>query len=42
MNKKIWNLFKLTGNIKYYLLYKELEDDEVGENKDKSTSDRRS
>ena len=25
MKEKIWNLFKLTGDIKYYLMYKEME-----------------
>jgi len=25
MKDKIWNLFKLTGDIKYYMLYKEME-----------------
>ncbi len=42
MNKKIWELFKLTGDIKYYLMYKKLEDDEIGENKDKRSSSTRS
>lgn len=32
MNKIIWELFKKTGNIKYFLLSKSLEG-EVGENK---------
>lgn len=25
MNDKIWNLFKLTGDVKYYMMYKEME-----------------
>ena len=25
MKEKIWNLFKLTGDIKYYLMYKGME-----------------
>lgn len=25
MKDKIWGLFKLTGDIKYYMLYKEME-----------------
>ncbi len=25
MNNKIWDLFKKTGDIKYYMLYKEME-----------------
>lgn len=25
MEDKIWDLFKLTGDIKYYMMYKEME-----------------
>ena len=25
MKDKIWDLFKITGNIKYYMMYKEME-----------------
>ena len=25
MKDKIWDLFKLTGNINYYMMYKEME-----------------
>ena len=25
MKNKIWDLFKLTGNINYYIMYKEME-----------------
>ena len=36
MKNKIWNLFKLTGDIKYYMMYKEMEILEVNEqNKNK-------
>ena len=38
MNKKLWELFKLTGDIKYYLMYRKLEEDENGEVKDKGNS----
>ena len=31
MKNKIWNLFKLTGDIKYYMMYKEMEILEVNE-----------
>ena len=40
MNKKLWELFKLTGDIKYYLMYRKLEEYEVNENKDKSDSNK--
>lgn len=36
MENKIWDLFKLTGNIKYYMMYKEMEkekEDEPNQNK---------
>ena len=35
MKDKVWNLFKLTGDIKYYLMYKEMESLE-GNEQDKS------
>lgn len=25
MKDKIWDLFKLTGDVKYYMMYKEME-----------------
>lgn len=25
MKDKVWNLFRVTGDIKYYILYKEME-----------------
>jgi len=25
MKEKIWTLFKLTGDVKYYIMYKEME-----------------
>ena len=31
MKDKIWYLFKLTGDIKYYMMYKEMEILEVNE-----------
>lgn len=37
MNQKIWNLFKLTGDIKYYIMYKEMEK----KTKDASSKDQR-
>lgn len=42
MNKEdIWNLFKITGKINYYLLFKRLEKEEVdyiGNSKNKGNS----
>ena len=36
MKNKIWDLFRLTGDIKYYMMYKEMEILEVNEqNKNK-------
>ena len=29
MKEKIWDLFKITGDIKYYMMYKEMENLEV-------------
>ncbi len=34
MQNKIWNLFKLTGDIKYYMMYKEMENLEVDETRE--------
>ena len=31
MKDKIWDLFRLTGDIKYYMMYKEMEILEVNE-----------
>ncbi len=31
MKDKIWDLFRLTGDIKYYIMYKEMENIEVNE-----------
>lgn len=31
MKNKIWDLFRLTGDIKYYMMYKEMEILEVNE-----------
>jgi len=28
MKDKIWNLFKITGDIKYYMMFKEMEKEE--------------
>ncbi len=33
MKKILWNLFKNTGNFKYYIFYKELEREEENENR---------
>lgn len=41
MENKIWNLFKLTGDIKYYMLYKEMEIiSKSANNQDKGNSDK--
>lgn len=29
MKDKIWDLFKITGDIKYYLMFKEMENQEI-------------
>ena len=29
MKDKIWDLFKITGDIKYYLMFKEMENQET-------------
>lgn len=31
MKDKIWDLFRLTGDIKYYMMYKEMESLETNE-----------
>ena len=31
MKDNIWDLFRLTGDIKYYIMYKEMENIEVNE-----------
>lgn len=42
MNDKIWNLFKLTGDIKYYMMYKEMEKlEKDAEDKSERNSNRR-
>lgn len=38
MKDKIWNLFTLTGDIKYYMLYKEMESIENEQSKSKGNS----
>ena len=38
MNEKLWELFKLTGDIKYYLMYKRLEEGDTSEDESKSDS----
>ena len=36
MKEKIWDLFRITGNIKYYMMYKEMENlDTDGKSEDK-------
>lgn len=32
MKDKIWDLFKITGDIKYYMMYKEMENIENNAN----------
>lgn len=42
MKDKIWYLFKLTGDIKYYMMYKEMEKKTTDEeNKSEGNSNRR-
>lgn len=31
MKDKIWDLFRLTGDIKYYMMYKEMENLDINE-----------
>ncbi len=39
MKNNLWNLFRLTGDIKYFLMYKKIEEvDTIGETKNKSDS----
>lgn len=39
MKNKIWDLFKLTGDIKYYIMYKEMENlEENAESENKRNS----
>ncbi len=33
MKSILWNLFKKTGNVKYYLMYNELKDNDNDEGK---------
>ncbi len=33
MKELVWNLFKETGNIKYYLMYNEIKEDDSNENR---------
>lgn len=40
MNNKLWKLFKLTGNIKYYLMYKKSEEVDIDEEESKSDSNK--
>lgn len=37
MKETIWNLFKITGDIKYYMMFKEMEK----ENNNASSKDKR-
>ena len=42
MDKKIWDLFTITGDIKYYMMYKEMEKlEEDAEDKSERDSNRR-
>ncbi len=38
MKNKIWDLFKLTGDIKYYMMYKEMENIEDAESENERNS----
>lgn len=40
MNDILWELFRKTGNIKYYLLVKSLEGDTIAEEKDSRNSNK--
>lgn len=41
MKEKIWDLFKITGDIKYYMMFKEMENVEKHEeNKSKGDSNK--
>lgn len=40
MKDNLWELFKLTGDVKYYMMYKKIEEvDTIGEIESKSDSD---
>ena len=41
MNNKLWEIFKKTGDIKYYLLAKKIEGDQYGIKKSRRLSSRR-
>ena len=38
MNKILWDLFKKTGDIKYYIMVKRLEGEDVETRKDRGNS----
>lgn len=41
MKEKIWDLFKITGDIKYYMMFKEMENIEKhGEEESERDSDK--
>ena len=42
MKEKIWDLFKLTGDIKYYMMFKEMErsEDVYANDQSKGNSDK--
>lgn len=41
MKEKIWDLFRITGDIKYYMMFKEMENVEKhGENKSEGDSNK--
>ena len=41
MKNKIWDLFKLTGDIKYYIMFKEMENvEESANNKSQGNSNK--
>lgn len=39
MKEKIWDLFKITGDIKYYMMFKEIERSEENNANDQSEGD---
>ena len=38
MENKIWDLFKLTGDIKYYMMFKEMEKQKDAKDRSKRNS----
>jgi hypothetical protein len=41
MKEKLWQLFKITGDIRYYIMYKEMENTDIdGKSKSEGNSNR--